>query len=98
MFLMKINELQNGTKKVELEATVTDVGEPRDVNTVNGKTKVATAIIEDDTGNIALVLWGDDAEKFQAGTKIRVENGFVKEWNGQLQLSAGKFGRIKGLE
>lgn len=97
MFLMKISELQNGSKKVDLEAKVTDVGEPREVNTVNGKTKVANAIIEDDTGNISLVLWGDDTEKFQAGNKIRVENGFVKEWNGELQLSAGKYGRIKVL-
>ncbi len=97
MFLMKINELQNGSKKVEVEATVTSIGEPREVNTINGKAKVSNAVIEDDSGNIVLVLWGDDTAKFQVGNKVKIENGFVREWNGELQLSAGKFGRIKVL-
>jgi len=30
--------------------------------------------------------------------KIKISNGYVKEWNGELQLSAGKYGRLEVLE
>ena len=91
---MKISELQTGSRRVSLQAKVTSVEEPREVNTVRGKTKVANATIEDDSGNVLLVLWGEEIEKVKEGDTVKIENGFVKEWNGTLQLSAGKYGKL----
>ena len=92
--MMKISELKNGSMRVNLVAVVSSIEEPREVNTQYGKTTVANAVIEDESGTINLVLWGDDASRLKQGDKIKMENGFVKEWNGELQLSAGRFGRI----
>ena len=94
---MKIAEINSDSRKINITATVTEKEEPRDVNTRYGKTRVAEAIIEDDSGNIKLVLWGDEIDGIKLGDKIKIENGFVKEWNGEMQLSAGKYGKISVL-
>jgi len=94
---MKISELKDGTGKVDLEAKVVEREETREVNTKFGRTKVANAVLEDDSGTIALTLWGDDADKVKQGDTVKIENGFVKEWNSTLQLSVGKYGKMTVL-
>ncbi|KHO48167.1 MAG: nucleic acid binding OB-fold tRNA/helicase-type [archaeon GW2011_AR5] len=94
---MKISELKDGTGKVDIEAKVIEKEATREVNTKFGRSKVANAVIEDDSGTIALTLWGDDADKVKEGDSLKIENGFVKEWNGTLQLSVGKYGKMTVL-
>jgi replication factor A1 len=91
---MKITDLNADSRKVDLEAVVTEMEEPREITTRYGKTKLANAVLEDDGGSVTLVLWGDQTEKLKEGDRIRIENGFVKEWNGALQLSIGKYGKL----
>ena len=55
---MKISELKAGATNVELEGTVTEKSEPREVITKYGKRlNVANAVISDDTGSISISLW-----------------------------------------
>ena len=93
---MKISELSAGTGNVNLEAEVTEVEEPREVVTRYGRRmRVANATIRDKAGDeMILSLWGDDVDKVKKGMKIKIENGWVSEYKGNLQLSAGKFGKI----
>ena len=94
---MKIAELNSNSRKIDITATVTEKEEPRDVNTRFGRTRVSEATIEDDSGNIKLVLWGDEIDGIKVGDKVKIENGFIKEWNGEMQLSAGKYGKVSVL-
>ncbi|HLC76951.1 MAG TPA: OB-fold nucleic acid binding domain-containing protein [archaeon] len=94
---MKIADLKDGTGKVDIEAKVIEKEDTREVNTKFGRTKVANAVLEDDSGTIALTLWGDDTDKVKQGDSVKIENGFVKEWNGSLQLSVGKYGKMTVL-
>ena len=94
---MKISDLKDGTGKVDIEAKVVEREATREVNTKFGHTKVANAVIEDDSGTISLTLWGDDADKVKEGDTVKIENGFVKEWNNSLQLSVGKYGKMTVL-
>jgi len=94
---MKISDLKEGTGKVSLEAKIVSKEEPRQVNTKFGETQVANATIEDDTGRFKLSLWGADAD-IPEGSKINIENGFVSSYREELQLSAGKFGKITVVE
>ncbi len=92
---MKISELKSGTGNASIEAEVTAVEEPREVVTKFGKrTRVASATIKDDSGEVTLSLWGDDIDKVSIGDKIQIENGWVSEFRGAKQLSAGKYGKI----
>ena len=92
---MKISELKAGTGNASVEAEVTAVEEPREVVTKFGRrTRVANATIKDDSGEITLSLWGDDIDKVSIGDKIEIQNGWVSEFRGAKQISAGKFGKI----
>lgn len=92
---MNIGDLKAGTGNVNVEGEVISVEEARDVVTKFGKKlRVSDAVIKDDTGEIKLTLWGDDSGKASVGDKIKVENGYVSEFKGNPQLSAGKYGKI----
>ncbi|MBI5046447.1 DNA-binding protein, partial [Candidatus Micrarchaeota archaeon] len=59
--------------------------------------RVANAQVKDDSGSITLVLWNDDIDKVSEGSKIKIENGYVGEWQGTAQLTVGKFGKLTVL-
>jgi replication factor A1 len=92
---MKISELKAGVGNVNITAEVVNVEEPRKVLTKFGKeTRVANATIRDDSGEMVLSLWGDDIDRVTTGAKVNIQNGWVSEYKGNLQLSAGKYGKI----
>ena len=97
---MKISDLRPLAKVEEIEVEVIEKSEPRTVNTKFGNKEltVCDAKVKDETGEVQLTLWNDEIDQVQANTKIRITNGYVKEWNGALQLSAGKYGKIEVIE
>lgn len=94
---MKISELSVGTGNVNIEAEVVSVDEPREINKYGRKLRVANVTIKDDSGQITLVLWNEEIDKVQAGSKIKIENGYVNEWQENTQLTLGKFGKMTVL-
>jgi replication factor A1 len=92
---MKITDIKSGQGKIDIEADVIEMGEIREISKFNRPLKVATAVIKDDSGEIQLSLWNQDAEKVKKGDKIKITNGFAKEFQGALQVTAGKFGKIE---
>ncbi|MBI2579425.1 MAG: DNA-binding protein [Candidatus Aenigmarchaeota archaeon] len=93
----KIAELSNGSRKVEVEGKVVQKEQPREVSTKFGRKKVCNAIIEDDSGSIMLVLWGDEIDNINEGDTVKIENGYVSEWKDTLQLSVGQYGKMTVL-
>ncbi len=93
---MKISELKAGATNVELEGTITEKSDPREVITKYGKRlNVADAVISDDTGSIAISLWEDNINLVNVGDKVKISNGYVSEFKGNPQLSTGKYGKIE---
>ena len=56
---------------------------------------MASANLKDDSGEIVLSLWNDDADKFVQGDKLKITDGWVSEYKGQLRISAGRSGKIE---
>jgi len=77
-----------------LEATITAISPVRDVTTARGPGKVADATLQDESGTIILTLWGDDAGRFSVGQKIKITDGWVKDFRGKLQISTGRSGKL----
>lgn len=92
---MKISELKIGQSAVEVEGQVTDISDVKSFNKFGRSISVATATLADESGNIKLSLWNQDIEKVKTGDKVKITNGFVKDFKGELQLTAGKFGKIE---
>jgi len=92
---MKIGELKPGTGSVTLEATISKMDETREIQKYGRTLRVANATLEDDSGSITLVLWNEAIDKVKEGDKIKIENGYVNEWQGKAQLTLGKFGKME---
>ncbi|HXX87568.1 MAG TPA: OB-fold nucleic acid binding domain-containing protein [Candidatus Acidoferrum sp.] len=93
---MKIKDLQNGMKRVSIEAKVTEKSDPREVTSrfQNQTLKVADAIIADETGQIKLTLWNEQIDQVNVDGVIKVENGYVTSFRGEIQLNVGKYGKL----
>jgi replication factor A1 len=97
--MFKIKELQSGMKQVEVEADVVDKGNPRQVQSRFGNEtlNVADAIIQDYSGTIKLTLWNEQIDQVNVGNKIKIENGYVTSFKGEVQLNIGKYGKLTVL-
>jgi len=93
---LRIRDLRNGMKRVSIEAKVTEKTDPREVlSRFKDETyKVATAVVTDETGSIKLTLWNDQINQVNINDKVKVENGYVTSFKGELQLNVGKYGRL----
>ena len=92
---MNIAELKPRQGTVNIEAEVVDVGEAREFDKFGRKGRVANATIKDESGEIKLTLWNDDIDKIKKGDKVKITNGYVNEFQGEKQLTAGKFGKLE---
>jgi OB-fold nucleic acid binding domain. len=98
MVEIKVKDVKKGMENITLVLRVVSIGDVRTVNTKYGESKVATAIVEDDTGRINLTLWRDQINKIKEGDRIKIEGAFVREFRGELNLNVGKSGRITVLK
>ena len=96
---LKINELRDGTRRVDLEAQVIEKSETREVRSrwTDETYRVADATIEDETGTITLTLWNDQIDQVNVGDRVKIENGYIKSFRGDLQLNSGKYGTLTVL-
>ena len=95
---MKVQELTSASRRVDIRLRVLTLEPVRDVQTRYGKARVTTAQAGDETGTIKLSLWNDDIDKVDEGVIIEVENGFIKTFRGEMELSAGRYGSIAIVE
>ena len=95
---MNIVDLQSKQGKVEVEGELVELSETRDVNLASGPGKVRNGKLRDSTGEIKMSFWNEQADQVSQGDKIKISNGYVSEYKGELQLSTGKFGSLEILE
>ena len=92
---MQIKDLTPKQGNVDVIVDVVDVGIPREFEKFGKAGRVSTAIAKDETGDIKLTLWNEDIDKVQAGDKVHLTNGYVSEWQGEMQLTTGRLGKLE---
>lgn len=92
---MKVKDLKPKQGNVDIIIDVIDVGDAREFQKFGKAGKVANAIAKDETGDIKLTLWNEDIDKIKSGDKVHMTNGYVNEWQGEMQLTTGRMGRIE---
>lgn len=93
---MKIAELTDGMRNVNVEGEITEISEIREVNLrAGGKSNVADAILTDDTGGTKLTLWGDQIEKVIVGSKVKIQSGYTSSFRGETSLNIGRYGTME---
>lgn len=93
-----ISEIQARQGSIELEGKIIQKDKPREFEKFGNKGKVCNCTIENESGEIKLTLWNDDVDKFNVGDKIKITNGYCNEFQGEKQLTAGKFGKVEKIE
>ncbi len=92
---MKINDLKPRQQDVDIEVEVEEKGEERTFNKYGREMRVSNAVVKDDSGSIKLTLWNNDVDKVNVGDKVKITKGYVNEFQGEKQLTAGKFGKLE---
>jgi replication factor A1 len=91
---MKIKDLQAGQGNVDIEVTVKSIEQPRTINKYGKDLRLANAIVTDGSDEVKLTLWNDDVDKVKVGSILKIEKGYVSEFQGEKQLTTGKFGKM----
>ncbi|MGD8507115.1 MAG: DNA-binding protein [Candidatus Bathyarchaeota archaeon] len=93
---MKIKELRNGMRRVDVEAKVLEKTPTREVMSRYKDVvhRVATAMVSDDTGQIKLTLWNDQIEQVNKDDNVKIENGYITTFRGEMQLNIGRYGKL----
>lgn len=80
-----------------LELHITEKAEARDFTSKYGKPgRVCNAVGKDKQGDtVEVTLWNDDIEKVTSGQRIRITNGWVKQWRGKMQVSPSHKGTLE---
>jgi ssDNA-binding replication factor A large subunit len=94
--LVTIKDLHDGMKRVDVEAKVVEKSDPREVKSrfKDETYKIVDAIVADETGSIKLTLWNEQIDIVNVGDNVKIENGYVTSFKSELQLNAGKFGKL----
>ncbi len=96
---VQIQDLRQGMKKINLEAKVVQIDEPRMVHTQFGNSALlANAVVEDESGKIKLCLWDQQVKAVAVGDKIQINNASVSVFKGEKQLRLGKTGSLEVTE
>jgi len=91
----RIADLRPGMN-ASIEGEVISIEQSREVRTKFGKLiRVANATIQDDSGQIIVTLWDKDIDRVSIGDRIKIENGWVSDFKGNLQITAGKSGKLE---
>ena len=97
--LMKIEKLTPNSREVN---TVVKVVSKSEVRNVTGRDysvhRVADALVGDETGCVVLTLWDDNIDKINEEATIRVTNGYVNLFRGNMRLNIGRYGSFEILE
>jgi len=93
---MNVGELRDGMKRVDVEARVVSKEPAREVRSKYGNEtlKVANVVVADDTGSIKLTLWNEQIDQVKENDAVKIENGYVTSFKGEIQLNVGKFGKL----
>lgn len=95
---MLCTEIQPRQGKIDIELKIVDKEEVREFEKFGKQLRVCNCIGEDEKGNkIKVTLWNDEIDKVNVGDKIKIANGYCSEFQGEKQLSAGKFGQLEVL-
>jgi replication factor A1 len=96
---MKVKDLRPESKVDAIDLTIREKGSVRDFTSRSGASgKVCDAkAVDEDGDEVGVSLWNDEIERVPVDARIRITNGWVREWRGNMQVSAGRFGKLEIL-
>lgn len=93
---MKIEELKDGMKRVNVVGKIVQKSDPREVRSryKDETYRVADALIDDDSGTIKLTLWNEQIDRVNVNDRVKIDNGYITTFRGEIQLNVGRYGTL----
>tara|TARA_Y100000310_G_scaffold290849_1_gene318352 strand:- start:1290 stop:1574 length:285 start_codon:yes stop_codon:yes gene_type:complete len=92
---MKVKDIKPRQRNIDVELTIKDFGDERTFSKFGKSGRVITALGFDNSGKICITLWNNDIDKVKIGDKIKITKGYASEFQGILQITAGRFGTLE---
>ena len=97
--LVKVEKLTPNSREVN---TIVKVVSKSQVRNVTGRDysirRVADALVGDETGCVYLTLWEDNIDKINEEATVRITNGYVNLFRGNMRLNIGRYGSFELLD
>ena len=97
--LIKIEKLTPNSREVN---TIVKVISKSEVRNVTGRDytvrRVADALVGDETGCVYLTLWDENIDKINEEATLRITNGYVNLFRGNMRLNIGRYGSFELLD
>jgi ssDNA-binding replication factor A large subunit len=90
---MNTGELVKNSKVNNLIGTITFLRPPEE-SSISG-VAIQEGILADEVGQVKISLWKEQVGHFKVGDKILLSTGWCKEFEGELQVSTGLYGKIR---
>ena len=96
---LQIKDIDAKVRSVNLKAKVVGKSIPRYVFSRFGDAlTLSTATISDGTGSMRMPLWNGEIGRVSIGDTVQINDGQVRTFRGELQVSLGKKGRLQVIE
>jgi replication factor A1 len=94
---VKVGELTPNSKAVNVVVKIVSKGEVRSTTSGRDYTahRVVDALVGDETGCVYLNLWDDNIDKIKEGDVVKVKNGYVNLFRGNMRLNIGRYGSFE---
>lgn len=94
---VKVGELSPASRAVNVTAKVVSKSEVRNIAAGRDGSphNVCDALVGDETGCVYLTLWDDNIQKINEGDTIRIGNGYVTLFRGNMRLNIGRYGTLE---
>ena len=93
---MYVKDLTPNKKVDEIVLIIDELEEERTFLTRWGaEGRVRNGVAHDENGDkVKVAFWNDEIDRVDVGSRIRITNGYAKMWNGEMQISAGRYGHL----
>lgn len=94
---VKVGELTPNSRAVNVLAKVVSKTEIRNIATGRDGAphRVCDALVGDETGCVYLTLWDTSIEKVNEGDTVKIGNGYVTLFKGNMRLNIGRYGTLE---
>lgn len=95
---LRVSHLTPGMRRVRLSGKVLAVDPVEDYSRKDGSTgQVQRLMIQDESGRVEVVNWEPMKEELRAGHLLTISGGYVKNFEGNLQLNVSDRGSVEIL-
>jgi replication factor A1 len=96
---IKVEKLTPNSREVNVIVKVISKSQVRNVTGRDYSIRrVADALVGDETGCVYLTLWDDNIDKINEEATIRITNGYVNLFKGNMRLNIGRYGSFELIE